>query len=98
MSMSPYPGNSYIVPAGSTKPATLTTVVLVTSSNLYCMKEVFDKERRMISGILHTVEWQRMEAAILMSLRLETAHAQIAQQSITFSTARTMSNGLSRFV
>ncbi|KAF7970330.1 hypothetical protein HWV62_24354 [Athelia sp. TMB] len=92
MGLAPHPGNSYIVPAGTTRAATFTTAVLVTSSNLYRMKEVFGEERRMISGIPHNGEWQRMEAAILMCFHLNSAHAQIAQQAITFSTSRTMSN------
>ncbi|KAF7977622.1 hypothetical protein HWV62_3018 [Athelia sp. TMB] len=92
MGLAPHPGNSYIVPAGSTRAATLTTAILVTSSNLYRMKEVFGEDRHMISGIPHITEWQRMESAILMSFHLNSAHAQIAQQAITFSTSRTMSN------
>ncbi|KAF7977067.1 hypothetical protein HWV62_4858 [Athelia sp. TMB] len=92
MGLAPFPGNSYIVPGGTTRAATLTTAVLVTSSKLYRMKEVFGEERRMISGIPHIGEWQRMESAILMSLHLRSAHAQLAQQAITFSTSRTMSN------
>ncbi|KAF7967716.1 hypothetical protein HWV62_33307 [Athelia sp. TMB] len=92
MGLAPHPGNSYIVPAGSTRAATLTTAILVTSSNLYRMKEVFGEDRRMISGIPHISEWQRMESAILMAFHLQSAHAQIAQQAITFSTSRTMSN------
>ncbi|KAF7979061.1 hypothetical protein HWV62_43545 [Athelia sp. TMB] len=93
MGLSPHPGNSYIVPGGTTKPATLTTAILVTSSNLHRMKEVFGEDRRMITGIPHMTEWQRMEAAILMTMHLETAHAQLAQQAITFSTSRTMGAG-----
>ncbi|KAF7977843.1 hypothetical protein HWV62_2595 [Athelia sp. TMB] len=95
MGLSPYPGNSYIVEGGTTRVATMTTAILVTSSNIYRMKEVFGEDRRMISGIPHITEWQRMESAILMALRLETAHAQLAQQAITFSTSRTMGTGSS---
>ncbi|KAF7965596.1 hypothetical protein HWV62_42683, partial [Athelia sp. TMB] len=95
MGLSPYPGNSYIVEGGTTRVATMTTAVLVTSSNIYRMKEVFGEDRRMISGIPHIIEWQRMESAILMALRTDTAHAQIAQQAITFSTTRTMGTGTS---
>ncbi|KAF7978589.1 hypothetical protein HWV62_45306 [Athelia sp. TMB] len=93
MGLSPFPGNSYIVVGGTTKAATMTTAILVTSSNIHRMKEVFGEDRRMIAGIPHITEFQRMEAGILMALRLETAHAQMSQQSITFSTSRTMGTG-----
>ncbi|KAF7970272.1 hypothetical protein HWV62_24458 [Athelia sp. TMB] len=93
MGLYPYPGNSYIVEGGTTRVATMTTAILVTSSNIYRMKEVFGEDRRMISGIPHITEWQRMESAILMALRMDTAHAQLAQQAITFSTTRTMGTG-----
>ncbi|KAF7981761.1 hypothetical protein HWV62_31823 [Athelia sp. TMB] len=95
MGLHPYPGNSFIVPWGSTRPATFTTSVLITSSSLFRMKEVFGEDRRMISGIPHTTEWQRMESGLLMALHADSAHAQVAQQSITFSTARSMGSGMS---
>ncbi|KAF7976991.1 hypothetical protein HWV62_4910 [Athelia sp. TMB] len=95
MGLAPFPGNSYIVPGGTTQPATLTTLVLVTSCNIHSMKSVFGEDRRMISGIPHITEGPRMESAILMTYHLDKAHAQISQQSITFSTARTMGSALS---
>ncbi|KAF7968779.1 hypothetical protein HWV62_29328 [Athelia sp. TMB] len=93
MGLSPFPGNSYICIGGTTRTATMTTAILVTSSNIHRMKEVFGEDRRMIAGIPHITEFQRMEAGLLMALRLETAHAQMSQQAITFSTTRTMGNG-----
>lgn len=93
MGLSPFPGNSYIVLGGTTKPVTMTTAIMVTSSNIHHMKSVFGEDRRMITGIPHTGEYQRMEAALLMTFHLPSAHAQISQQAITFSTARSMGSG-----
>ncbi|KAF7975694.1 hypothetical protein HWV62_8811 [Athelia sp. TMB] len=93
MGLSPHPGNSYIVVGGTTKVATMTTAILVTSSNIHRMKEVFGEDRRMIAGIPHITEYQRMESGLLMALHLDSAHAQISQQAITFSTTRTMGTG-----
>ncbi|KAF7976217.1 hypothetical protein HWV62_7230 [Athelia sp. TMB] len=93
MGLSPHPGNSYIVIGGTNKVATMTTAILVTSSNIHRMKEVFGEDRRMIAGIPHITEFQRMEAGLLMALHLDCAHAQMSQQAITFSTTRTMGTG-----
>ncbi|KAF7985430.1 hypothetical protein HWV62_5155 [Athelia sp. TMB] len=95
MGLSPFPGNSYIVPGGTTRPATLTTLILVTSSNIHAMKPVFGEDRRMIAGIPHITEGPRLESAILMTYHLDHAFAQVSQQSISFSTARTMSSSSS---
>ncbi|KAF7966526.1 hypothetical protein HWV62_38072 [Athelia sp. TMB] len=93
MGLSPYPGNSYIVAGGTTKAATMTTAVLVTSSNIHRMKEVFGEDRRMISGIPHITEFQRLESGLLMAMHMDSAQVQMSQQSITFSTTRTMGTG-----
>ncbi|KAF7968794.1 hypothetical protein HWV62_29314 [Athelia sp. TMB] len=95
MGLAPFPGNSYVVLGGTTRPATMTTAIMVTSSNIHQMKSVFGEDRRMITGIPHTGEFQRMEAALLMTFHLPSAHAQISQQAITFSTARSMGSASS---
>ncbi|KZP15803.1 hypothetical protein FIBSPDRAFT_895478 [Athelia psychrophila] len=85
-------GNAYLTVAGQpSSPAVFVTSVMITSSNIVKTKEVFGEPRRVCTGIAHNYEWQRMEAALLAALGEESANAQIAQNSITFSTARNIS-------
>lgn len=61
---------------------------MTTSSNIVRPKEVLGEPRRSISGIPHCFEFQRMEASLLAAFHEDSANAQIAQDAITFMTAK----------
>lgn len=90
MGRSPSTGNSYLTLPGQPQSfLTLTTCIMTTSSHIAQTKEVLGEQRRLISGIPHSFEYQRMQAAILTAFHENTANAQIAQDAITFMTAKT---------
>lgn len=89
MGRSPATGNSYLtLPGQSQGYLTLTTCIMTTSSNIVRPKEVLGEPRRSISGIPHCFEFQRMEASLLAAFHEDSANAQIAQDAITFMTAK----------
>ncbi|KZP10051.1 hypothetical protein FIBSPDRAFT_963436 [Athelia psychrophila] len=88
----PVSGNAILTVAGHPNtPAIFVTTVMITSSNIRLTKDVFGEQRRVCTGIAHNFEFQRMEAMLLAALGEQSVNAQIAQDSITFSTSRTMS-------
>lgn len=88
----PTTGNAYLTVAGQpNSPAAFATVVMITTSNIVNTKEVFSEKRRVCTGIAHNVEWQCMQAMLLAALGEESANVQITQDSIMFSTSKTMS-------
>lgn len=89
MGHSPASGNSYLTLPGQAQSfLTLTTCVMMTACNISRPKEVMGEPRRVISGIPHSFKYQRMEATILAAFHENSAAAQIAQDAITFSTAK----------
>lgn len=89
MGHSPATGNSYLTLPGQAQSfLTLTTCVMTTACNIVRPKEIMGEPRRVISGIPHSFEFQRMEAAILAAFHEDSASAQLAQDAITFNTAK----------
>lgn len=89
MGRSPATGNSYLALPGQPHAyLTLTTCIMTTACNTVRPKEVLGEPRRSISGIPHCFEFQRMEATLLAAFHEESANAQIAQDAITFMTAK----------
>ncbi|KZP22489.1 hypothetical protein FIBSPDRAFT_890371 [Athelia psychrophila] len=89
MGHSPSSGSSYLTLPGQAQSfLTLTTCVMTTACNIFRPKEIMGESRRVISGIPHSFEYQRMEASILAAFHENSAAAQIAQDAITFSTAK----------
>lgn len=89
MGRSPSTGNSYLtLPGQANAFLTLTTCVMTTSCDIFHPKEVMGEQRRVISGIPHSFEHQRMEAAVLTAFHEDTANVQIAKDSITFMTSK----------
>lgn len=89
MGRSPSTGNSYLTLPGQAHAfLTLTTCVMTTSCDIVHPKEVMGELRRVISGIPHSFEHQRMEAAVLTAFHEDTANVQMAKDSITFMTSK----------
>lgn len=61
---------------------------MTTACNIVSPRDVINEPRRVISGIPHSFEYQRLQAAILTAFHERSANAQIAQDAITFMTAR----------
>lgn len=61
---------------------------MTTGCHIVKPRDIINEPRRVISGIPHSFEYQRMEATILSAFHETCANAQIAQDSITFMTAR----------
>lgn len=66
---------------------------MTTSCNIVSPRDVINEPRRVITGIPHSFEYQRMEAAILAAFHERSAYAQVAQDAITFMTARNGGSG-----
>lgn len=95
MGRSPATGNSYLTLPGQTHAyLTLTTCVMTTSCHIVHPKEVLGESRRLISGIPHSLEYQRMESAILTAFHEDTANVQVAKDSITFMTSKNGSGSM----
>lgn len=89
MGRSPSTGNSYLTLPGQAHAfLTLTMCVMTTSCDIVRPKEVMGELRRVISGIPHSFEHQRMEAAVLTAFHEDTANVQMAKDSITFMTSK----------
>lgn len=96
MGRSPSTGNSYLTLPGQTHAfLTLTTCVMTTSCDIVHPKEVMGEQRRVISGIPHSFEYQRMEATMLTAFHEDTANVQVAKDSITFMTSKNGSGCMS---
>ncbi|KZP15577.1 hypothetical protein FIBSPDRAFT_958743 [Athelia psychrophila] len=96
MGRSPSTGNSYLTLPGQAHAfLTLTMCVMTTSCDIVRPKEVMGELRRVISGIPHSFEHQRMEAAVLTAFHEDTANVQMAKDSITFMTSKNGSGSTS---
>lgn len=99
MGRSPSTGNSYLTLPGQAHAfLTLTTCVMTTSCQIIHPKEVLGEQQRVISGIPHSFEYQRMEAAILTAFHENTANVQVAKDSITFMTSKNGSGCMCLFL
>lgn len=89
MGRSPPTGNSYLtLPGQAHSFLTLTTCVMTTSCDIVHPKQALGEPRRAISGIPHSFEYQRMEAAVLTAFHEDTAIVQVSKDSITFMTSK----------
>lgn len=61
---------------------------MTTSCEILHPTEVLGEQRRVIKGIPHSFEYQRMEAAVLTAFHEDTANVQVAKDTISFMTSK----------
>lgn len=96
MGRSPPTGNSYLtLPGQANAFLTLTTCVMTTSCDIIRPRDVLGEQRRVISGIPHSYEYERMEATVLTAFHEDSANVQVAKDAITFMTSKNGSGCMS---